>query len=238
MSVLVVFKGSCNKAFSLDTVRKNKLKRLLIGWWGSSLFQQTLFIEFCQLIPTPFYTNHALQMGRILMHQHRESATSDQNDAYRSLSAPKPRPSSFRPLASNCMWSSWLTFLNVFIMSCLKFRRWIRSIFLSLSLTYGNVSASWESKLFTCCEITLSSCRALTSKSVSKSPRVSLLVASIVSQDCCMTVICVSKIWGESSRRETASCVIVTTVWSSVLLWCWNLTSECEFWKFLNSCSS
>ena len=177
-------------------------------------------------------------MGRILMHQHRESATSDQNDAYRSLSAPKPRPSSFRPLASNCMWSSWLTFLNVFIMSCLKFRRWIRSIFLSLSLTYGNVSASWESKLFTCCEITLSSCRALTAKSVSKSPRVSFLLASVVSQDCCMTVICVSKIWGESSRRETASCVIVTTVWCSVLLWCWNLTSECEFWKFLNSCSS
>ena len=57
--------------------KDNKLKRLLIGCWGSSLFQKTLFIEFYQLIPTPFYTNHALQMGRILMHQHRESATSD-----------------------------------------------------------------------------------------------------------------------------------------------------------------
>ena len=171
----------------------------------------------------------------------RESATSFQRDAYRSFSTLKPRPSYFWPWASiisNCICSSSLKFLNVFIMSCLKFRRWIRSIFLSLSLMYGNVSASWESKLFTCCEITLSSCRALTAKSVSKSPRVSFLLASIVSQDCCMTVICVSKIWGESSRRETASCVIVTTVWSSVLLWCWNLTSECEFWKFLNSCSS
>ena len=24
-------------------------------------------------IPTPFYTNHASQMGRVLMHQHRKS---------------------------------------------------------------------------------------------------------------------------------------------------------------------
>ena len=90
----------------------------------------------------------------------RESATCDQIDVCRSLSAPKPRPSSFWPRASiisNCTWSSSLTFLNVFIISCLKFRRWICSTFLSLLLTYGKVPASWESKLLsTCSEITLS----------------------------------------------------------------------------------
>ena len=37
------------------------------------MLQQTIFVEFCQSIPTPFYTNHALQMGRLLMHQHREN---------------------------------------------------------------------------------------------------------------------------------------------------------------------
>ena len=53
--------------------KNNKLQRFLLGWCGSSLLQQPFFAEFCQLIPTPFYANHASQMEHVLMQQHRQN---------------------------------------------------------------------------------------------------------------------------------------------------------------------